>query len=191
MRAWITQELIEKKGFIGVAVEADWPDAAHFDHHIHGTSPDPMLESWPFSRFPTWMWANHSVLEFVYWLRAHNEKVASTENEVGFYGLDLYSLSSSIEAVLSYLEMARNRLLPERLERAIGVIYRPDAELQSHYFYVSMPQQFDEYVWFDETRAVEPVVRETTKGPPETFPLWSVADSNEAKASRYAAYHHC
>jgi protein-L-isoaspartate(D-aspartate) O-methyltransferase len=382
MRARITRELIEKKGFIGVAVEADWPDAAHFDHYIHGTSPDPMPESSPFSRFPTWMWANHSVLEFVYWLRAHNEKVASTKNEVGFYGLDLYSLSSSIEAVLSYLEtvdpktaevarvrygcltpwasdpelygratmtkqyrtcedeviatlqdllkkrldysiadgkrffdaeqnarlvtnaeryyrtmyyseknswnqrdehmfetlqsvlkfrgqqskvviwehnshigdaratemnargefnvgqlvrqeygdaaytigfgtdhgtvaaasewggpmevkrvqpshidsyervchdvqtdnfllplryplqeMARNRLLPERLERAIGVIYRPDAELQSHYFYASLPRQFDEYIWFDETRAVEPVVRETRKGMLETFPF--------------------
>ncbi len=382
MRARITQELIEKKGFSGVAVEADWPDAAHIDHYIHGTSPNPLLESSPFSRFPTWMWANHSVLEFTRWLKAHNEQVGVGENQVGFYGLDLYSLSSSIEAVLSYLEtvdpetaevarvrygcltpwasdpglygqatmtklyrtcedevitnlqnLLRNRLdyaradgnrffdaeqnarlvanaeryyrtmyyaennswnqrdqhmfetlqsvlafrgpqskivvwehnshigdaratemsargefnigqlvrqeygvlaynigfgtdhgtvaaasewggpmevkqvqpshidsyeyvchqvntdnfllplrnplqeithkrlLSERLERAIGVIYRPETELQSHYFYASLPRQFDEYIWFDETRAVEPLPRKTTRGMPDTFPF--------------------
>ena len=58
-----------------------------------------------------------------------------------------------------------------RLERAIGVIYRPESELQSHYFYASLPRQFDEYIWFDETRAVDPLSRETTKGMPETFPF--------------------
>jgi len=382
MRARITRELIEKKGFNVIAVEADWPDAAHIDHYIHGTSPDPLLESTPFSRFPTWMWANHSVLEFTHWLKAHNGKFTATEQQVGFYGLDLYSLYSSIEVVLNYLEKvdpetaqvarvrygclmpwasdpgmygqvtitrqyreceedvlatlqdllrkrmdysmadgeqffdaeqnarlvadaeryyrtmyyaensswnqrdqhmfdtlrsvlafrgaqskaviwehnshigdaratqmsargefnigqlvrqkypdaayligfgtdhgtvaaasewggpmevkqvqpshidsyehlchevktdnfllpltkplqekARNGLLPERLERAIGVIYRPETELQSHYFYASLPRQFDEYIWFDETRAVKPLTRETMKGMPDTFPF--------------------
>jgi protein-L-isoaspartate(D-aspartate) O-methyltransferase len=382
MRARITQELIEKKGFNVIAVEADWPDAAHINHFIHGTSPDPLLVSAPFSRFPTWMWANHSVLEFMHWLKANNEQIAAPENKVGFYGLDLYSLSSSIEAVLNYLEtidpetaevarvrygcltpwtsdpalygqatmtrryrecekdviaalqdlltrrmdyskadgqryfdaeqnarlvtnaeryyrtmyyaansswnqrdqhmfetlqavlafrgaeskaviwehnshigdaratemsargefnigqlvrqeygdaayligfgtdhgtvaaasewggpmevkrvqpshmdsyervchevrtdnfllplrkpqqeITRKRLLVERLERAIGVIYRPDTELQSHYFYASLPRQFDEYIWFDETRAVEPLSREITPGMPDTFPF--------------------
>lgn len=382
MRARITQELIEKKGFNVIAVEADWPDAAHINHFIHGTSPDPLLVSAPFSRFPTWMWANHSVLEFTHCLKAHNEQIDSLENKVGFYGLDLYSLSSSIDAVLNYLEtidpetaevarvrygcltpwtsdpalygqatmtrryrecekdviaalqdllkrsldyskadgqryfdaeqnarlvanaeryyrtmyyaennswnqrdqhmfetlqavlafrgpqakaviwehnshigdaratemsargefnigqlvrqkygdaayligfgtdhgtvaaasewggpmeikrvkaahidsyervchdvrtdnfllplrkpvqeITRKRLLVERLERAIGVIYRPDTELQSHYFYASLPRQFDEYIWFDETRAVEPLSREITRGMPDTFPF--------------------
>ena len=54
-------------------------------------------------------------------------------------------------------EEIRYELLPPRLERAIGVVYRPDSELQSHYFHASLPQQFDEYVWIDETRAVRPV----------------------------------
>jgi len=58
-----------------------------------------------------------------------------------------------------------------RLERAIGVIYRPETELQSHYFYASLPQQFDEYIWFDETRAVEALTRRTTKDIPDTFPF--------------------
>jgi protein-L-isoaspartate(D-aspartate) O-methyltransferase len=382
MRARITRELIEKKGFNIIAVEADWPDAAHIDHYIHGSSPDPLLESKPFSRFPTWMWANHSVLEFTHWLKAHNEKIYSPEEETGFYGLDLYSMFSSMEAVLNYLEkvdpetaevarlrygclmpwasdpamygqvaitrqyrecekdvldtlqnlmkkrvdysrvdgeqffnaeqnarlvanaeryyrtmyyaennswnqrdqhmfetlqsvlkfrgptskaviwehnshvgdaratqmsargefnigqlvrqeygdnayligfgtdhgtvaaasewggpmevkqvqpshidsyervchetmtdnfllplrkplqeITRKKLLAERLERAIGVIYRPETELQSHYFYASLPRQFDEYIWFDETRAVEPLTRETTKDLPDTFPF--------------------
>ena len=381
MRAKITQKLIEKKGFNIVAVEADWPDAAHIDHYIHGTALDPLLESKPFSRFPTWMWANHSVHTFVRWLKAHNS-VRSTDKQVGFYGLDLYSLYSSMEVVLNYLEkidpesaevarirygclmpwandpamygqititkqyrkcekdvlvtlqdllkkrleysmadgkqffnvvqnarlvanaeryyrtmyyaennswnqrdqhmfetlqavlkfrgenskaiiwehnshigdaratqmsargefnigqlarqeygdaafligfgtdhgtvaaasewggpmevkqvqpshidsyehtchevhsdnfllplrkpiqeITRKKLLAERLERAIGVIYRPETELQSHYFYASLPRQFDEYIWFDETRAVEPLTRETTKGMADTYPF--------------------
>tara|TARA_R110000787_G_scaffold220068_1_gene328791 strand:- start:9789 stop:11771 length:1983 start_codon:yes stop_codon:yes gene_type:complete len=382
MRARITRELIEKKGFTIVAVEADWPDAAHLDHYIHGTEPDPLLESKPFSRFPTWMWANHSVLKFGRWLKAHNAKISTADKQVGFYGLDLYSLFSSIEAVLRYLEkvdpgtaevarvrygclmpwaddpglygqviltkqyracegdvlatlqdllrkrmaysladgeqffnaeqnarlvanaeryyrtmyyaensswnqrdqhmfdtlqsvlafrgpqskaviwehnshigdaratqmgargelnigqlarqaygdkaynigfgtdhgtvaaasewggpmeikqvqpshvdsyerichevatdnfllplrkplkdVVRKKLLLERLERAIGVIYRPETELQSHYFYASLARQFDEYIWFDETRAVEPLTKVTTGGMPDTFPF--------------------
>ncbi len=382
MRARITRELIEKKGFNIVAVEADWPDASHIDDYIHGKSPDPLLESTPFSRFPTWMWANHSVLNFTHWLKDHNTTVRDPEKQVGFYGLDLYSLYSSIEAVLNYLDevdpgtaqvarmrygclmpwaddpgmygqvvitkqyrkcendvlatlrdllqkrtdytradgdrffnaeqnarlvtnaeryyrtmyyaensswnqrdqhmfdtlrsvlsfrgpqskaviwehnshigdaratqmsargelnigqltrqkftdscyligfgtdhgtvaaasewggpmevkqvqaahmdsyerlchdtetdnfilplsqplmqTTRNKLLAERLERAIGVIYRPETELQSHYFYASLPRQFDEYIWFDETRAVEPLTRETTRGMADTFPF--------------------
>jgi protein-L-isoaspartate(D-aspartate) O-methyltransferase len=68
-------------------------------------------------------------------------------------------------------EVIRNQLLPERLERAIGVIYRPETELQSHYFYASLPQQFDEYIWFDETHAVEALTKTTAKGIPDTFPF--------------------
>ncbi len=382
MRARITRELIEKKGFNVIAVEADWPDARHIDHYIHGTEPDPLLESKPFSRFPTWMWANHSVLDFIHYLKARNQELAASE-QVSFYGLDLYSLYASIEVVLNYLQqvdpetaqvarmrygcllpwatdpslygqfvitqqyracekdvlnmlqdllkkrmaysekdgerffdaeqnarlvanaeryyrtmyyveenswnqrdqhmfdtlqavlrfkganakvvvwehnshigdaratqmsargelnigqlvretyadeayligfgtdhgtvaaasewggpmevkrvqpshpdsyerlchaskvsrfllplrqprdpLVRKSLLPERLERVIGVIYRPETELQSHYFYACLPHQFDEYIWFDETRAVEPLSKETLGGEiPDTFPF--------------------
>ena len=52
------------------------------------------------------------------------------------------------------------KLMAERLERAIGVIYRPESELESHYFYACLPHQFDEYIWFDETSAVEALNRE-------------------------------
>lgn len=382
MRARISKALIERKGFTSIAVEADWPDAMNIDRYVHGIEPDPLRETAPFSRFPTWMWANHSVLRFAIWLKAYNETIPTQANKVGFYGLDLYSLSSSIEAVLNYLDAvdphtaeiarlrygclnpwlsdpvlysqiainrqyrkcedevlatlkdllkkrldytkadgkrffnaeqnarlvanaeryyrtmyyaennswnqrdehmfetlesvlnfrgpeskvivwehnshigdaratqmsargefnvgqlvrqkyadsayligfgtdhgtvaaasewggpmevkrvreshidsyervchevktdnfllplrtpikqaARTQLLAERLERAIGVIYRPDTELQSHYFYASLPRQFDEYIWFDETQAVVPVSKDTAKGTPDTFPF--------------------
>ena len=67
----------------------------------------------------------------------------------------------------------RDELLPPRLERAIGVVYRPETEMASHYFEASLPRQFDEYIWFDETAAVTPleVPRETSADLPETYPF--------------------
>ena len=65
----------------------------------------------------------------------------------------------------------RDELMAARLERAIGVIYRPDTELASHYFQAVLPSQFDEYVWFDETRAVEPLGRGRAAGLPDTYPF--------------------
>lgn len=103
MRARITKALIEKKGFDFVAVEADWPDAAQVDHFVRETRMEPTQEP-TFTRFPTWMWANRQVLEFVQWLRNHNRKASTEDQAVGFYGLDLYSLYSSINAIIGYLE---------------------------------------------------------------------------------------
>lgn len=383
MRARITRELVENLGFDIVAVEADWPDAARVDRYVRSTEvPAVPWQAEAFKRFPTWMWLNHEVNEFVEWLRSHNADVDDPARRVGFYGLDLYSLQSSIEAVLRYLEevdpetakIARERygclspwqsdpatygraalsgryrtcedevtamlrdllgkhleytsadgdrfvdaiqnarlvanaeqyyramyygsvdswnlrdrhmfntlrqllrfrgpasravvwahnshlgdaratemgargeinvgqlcreewgneayavgfgtdhgtvaaasdwggpieikevraahpdsyerifhesevdafllslrqparaeirevLEPVRLERAIGVIYRPETELQSHYFQAILPRQFDEVVWFDETRAVTPLPAEITTGVPETYPF--------------------
>jgi protein-L-isoaspartate(D-aspartate) O-methyltransferase len=102
MRARITQALIERKGFTIVAVEADWPDAAHIDHYVRETPVKPP-EGKPFARFPTWMWANLQVLSFVHWLRRHNRTLPG-DRRAGFFGLDLYSLYASISAVLAYLE---------------------------------------------------------------------------------------
>ena len=387
MRARITRELIEKKGFNIVAIEADWPDATSIDFFIRGSGHKPMFNKKPFSGFPTWMWANHSVLAFVHWLKDYNQSFNSAEDAVGFYGLDLYNMFSSIEAVLNYLQdidpkmaeaarwsygclmpwandpslysrvmqsgryrgceyevfavlqdllkkrefyrdldeqrffsavqnarlvrngeryyrtmyyanndswnqrdqnmfetlqavlnyrgqtskavvwahnshigdaratevsahgefnlgqrvretfgddayligfgtdhgtvaaasewggpmqvmqlqpshsdsyerlchdvkidnfllplrntnsrkpiqdITRKKLLEERLQRAIGVTYDPENELKKHYIYASLPRQFDEYIWFDETRAVKPLTRETLKGVADTFPF--------------------
>ena len=62
-------------------------------------------------------------------------------------------------------------LLRPRLERAIGVIYRPETELESHYFEAVLPRQFDEYVWFGDTNAVTPLCSEELKGVPDTYPF--------------------
>jgi protein-L-isoaspartate(D-aspartate) O-methyltransferase len=66
---------------------------------------------------------------------------------------------------------AVSQLLSPRLERAIGVVYRPETELQSHYFEAVLPRQFDEYIWFDHTRAVTPLATEELTGMPDTYPF--------------------
>jgi erythromycin esterase-like protein len=104
-RAEITKRLITERGFTAVAVEADWPDAYRINRYVRGMSQD--AESIDaladFKRFPTWMWRNADMLDFVGWLRAYNDSLPGKATKVGFYGLDLYSLHSSIEAVLRYL----------------------------------------------------------------------------------------
>ncbi|MEX2366411.1 MAG: erythromycin esterase family protein, partial [Pseudohongiellaceae bacterium] len=65
----------------------------------------------------------------------------------------------------------KKQLQHPRLERAIGVIYRPETEIASHYFTASLTRQFDEYIWFDETRAVDALGPEAGPGMPETFPF--------------------
>jgi protein-L-isoaspartate(D-aspartate) O-methyltransferase len=102
MRARITQELIVRRGFQFVAVEADWPDAARIDDYVLGGPRRSKVDFTPFTRFPTWMWRNAEVHDFVDWLRAHN--AADEGHKVGFHGLDLYSLFTSIAAVLAYLD---------------------------------------------------------------------------------------
>lgn len=102
MRARITQELIEQEGFDFVAVEADWPDATEIDAYVrHHAGERPHRK--PFQRFPRWMWANTDVMEFVHWLREHNRHLAPGDM-VGFHGMDLYSMQTSIDAVLAYLD---------------------------------------------------------------------------------------
>jgi len=381
MRARITKELILRRGFNFVAVEADWPDAARINQYVRHAPV--RQEQWKaFSRFPTWMWRNHEALDLVEWMRAWNAEVSEPERRASFHGLDLYSLFTSIAAVITYLsgvdpamaavarrryaslspweqdpavygravlsgrykdceapvvamlqdmlnrrieysqrdgdrffdaaqnarlvaaaeryyrvmyygaveswnlrdqhmfdtlerllefhgpgskgvvwehnshvgnaaatemgtrgehnvgqlsrarfaesaflvgfgtdhgtvaaasdwdgpmevkrvrpsheasyerlchesevkafmlhlrdpvrQAVRDELEAARLERAIGVIYRPESELQSHYFQACLPRQFDEYIWFDETRAVSPLPSVTASGVPETYPF--------------------
>jgi protein-L-isoaspartate(D-aspartate) O-methyltransferase len=103
MRARITRDLIALKGFRIVAVEADWPDARAIDRFVHDEAPELRPEG-AFTRFPTWMWANESVLDFATWLRAWNGARPDGDDRAGFYGLDLYSLYTSMRAVLAYLD---------------------------------------------------------------------------------------
>jgi erythromycin esterase-like protein len=105
-RARITRRLIEEKGFTVVAVEADWTDAYRVNRWVRGMTEDGTAEEalGGFRGFPTWMWRNADVLALIEWLREHNAGVLEDRPKVGLYGLDLYSLFASIEAVLGYLE---------------------------------------------------------------------------------------
>ena len=115
-RAEITKRLIAEQGFSAVAIEADWPDAARVNLYVRGVSDDAygVDALADFQRFPTWMWRNTDVVEFIEWLRAHNEARPADAYRAGWYGLDLYSLRTSMDAVLRYLE----RVDPAAAERA-------------------------------------------------------------------------
>jgi erythromycin esterase-like protein/predicted phosphoribosyltransferase len=106
-RARMTRRLIEEKGFCAVAAEADWPDAYRVNRYVRGSGGDSDAEEAlrGFGRFPTWMWRNTAVLDFVGWLRDHNDRSGCEDRaKAGFYGLDLYSMYRSIHEVISYLD---------------------------------------------------------------------------------------
>jgi len=131
-RAVITRRLIEEKGFAGVAVEADWPDAYRVNRYVRGsgTDEDAIEALADFERFPMWMWRNSDVLDFIGWLRAHND-TQPADRRVGFYGMDLYSLRASIQAVLAYL----SNVDPDAARRArirYGCFDQFDDELQQY-----------------------------------------------------------
>jgi len=105
LRAELTKRLIAENGFSAVAVEADWPDAYRVNRYVRSESDDDNADDAlaGFERFPTWMWRNTVVAEFVEWLRDYNRPLPDSKR-AGFYGLDLYSLFRSMEAVVEYLE---------------------------------------------------------------------------------------
>ena len=114
-RIRITQRLITEKGFTAVAVEADWPDAWRVNRYVRGLSDDADAAAAlsGFHRFPSWMWRNTEVRDFIEWLREYNAGHGH-KKQVGFYGIDLYSLFSSMQAVLAYLDQTD----PEAARRA-------------------------------------------------------------------------
>lgn len=103
-RIEITQELINKKNFMAVVIEGDWPDTYGIHRYLQGKS---AKNNWQdalmnFKRFPIWMWRNKTLPPFLQWLRNYNDGI-SLSQKIGFYGMDLYSLNSSMEAVINYL----------------------------------------------------------------------------------------
>jgi erythromycin esterase len=114
-RSQISKRLIREKGFSFIAVEGDWPDCYRLNRYIKGYTDDAkavdVLKH--FDRWPTWMWANWEVAALIEWLKGHNSSAAK-DNKVGFYGLDVYSLWESMEALMDYLEKTD----PKALEAA-------------------------------------------------------------------------
>jgi erythromycin esterase-like protein len=115
-RAEVTRRLIVDKGFDAVAVEADWPAALRASRYAQNTEDDAGAEQAlrGFERFPRWMWRNTEIVAFLEWLRERNAAVPEASAHVGFYGLDLYSLRESMQAVLRYFD----RTDPEAAQRA-------------------------------------------------------------------------
>ena len=105
-RAEITRLLIEDLGFTGVALEANWTDAWRVNEYVRGLGNDSTAEEalGGFSHWPTWMWRNTDVAAFVEWLRDRNDGVRDPADDAGVYGLDLYGLGESAQAVLAHLE---------------------------------------------------------------------------------------
>lgn len=113
-RSYITKKLIVEKNFSFVAVEGDWPDCYNINKFIKGQCEDgtqirDVLKD--FDRWPTWMWANWEIAALCDWMFLHNKE---HQQKVGFYGLDVYSLWESLEAIGKYLEMNE----PEALKAA-------------------------------------------------------------------------
>lgn len=105
-RMKITKRLIEEKGFSFIAVEGDWPDCYKVNRYIKGycvsgKNPREILDT--FNRWPTWMWANWEMIAFTEWLKYYNEKLPLNQ-KIGFYGLDVYSLWESMNAIVKYLK---------------------------------------------------------------------------------------
>ncbi|MDX1634823.1 MAG: erythromycin esterase family protein [Marinobacter sp.] len=114
-RVEITKRLIREQGLNAVAVEADWPAAYRVNRYIRGLGNDQSAEQAlrDFHRFPLWMWRNTVMLDFIEWLADYNDG-RSLETQVGFYGLDMYSLYESMYCVLEYL----GKVDPEAAEKA-------------------------------------------------------------------------
>jgi erythromycin esterase-like protein len=114
-RARITTRLIQEKGFSLIAVEGDWPDCYNVNRYIKGyvqTDAKAAAVLGSFKRWPTWMWANWEIVALSEWLRQHNLLV---DKKVSFYGLDVYSLWESMNAIISYLE----KTAPDAVEKAL------------------------------------------------------------------------
>jgi erythromycin esterase-like protein len=145
IRAELTRRLIVERGFSAIAAEADWPDASRVNRYVRGVGDDrdPGAALGDFRRFPQWMWRNTDTVELTAWLRGHNDQLAEPAR-VGFYGLDVYSLHSSIAAVLAYLEQRDPRLArrardryacfdvsgdePQHYGQAVSLGLQPDCE---------------------------------------------------------------
>jgi erythromycin esterase len=119
-RARLSQRLIGEKGFSFIAVEGDWPDCYQVNRyikHYNDSATDAYTVLHAFQRWPTWMWANWEVVALAEWLHQYNDS-RDPRSQVGFYGLDVYSLHESMAVLLDYITTNRPDAL-ETLQRAV------------------------------------------------------------------------
>lgn len=118
-RMKISLELIRNHGFQFIAFEGDWPDFEDINKSLLGKTEEPIdqLLNESFRRWPSWMWSNREMEEFIYNLRLHNLSIAP-ERRVRFHGLDLYSIHESaqrIPVILEQLDPALAKQVSNRL----------------------------------------------------------------------------
>ena len=99
------------------------------------------------------------------------KQVVPSHRQSHEYQFHLTEVPGLILSIGSASDELRQELSKRRLERAIGVIYRPDTELASHYFEADLAAQFDAYIWIDETHAVTPLETHLLQGVPDTYPF--------------------
>ncbi len=136
-RAALTRRLVEERGFRFVAVEGDWPDCYRVNRSVRlrpGSDDDPRDALDAFPRWPTWMWANDDVVEFCRWLREFNAG-RPADQRVGFYGIDVYSLWDSMQALIGWLREHE----PEHVDRAVDALrcFEPFGEDGAEYAFAS------------------------------------------------------
>ena len=135
-RTAITRRLVEERGFSFVAVEGDWPDCqrVHCAVTLRAPDADPREVLRGYERWPTWMWANEEVADLARWLKAHNASRDPGE-QVGFHGLDVYSLWDSLRSILGYLQEHE----PQHLDAAMEAFrcFEPYAEDPQEYAYAT------------------------------------------------------
>ncbi|MFP5370518.1 MAG: erythromycin esterase family protein, partial [Actinomycetes bacterium] len=136
-RAVLTRRLVEERGFRFVAVEGDWPDCYRVNRSVRlrpGSDDDPLDAVDAFARWPSWMWANDDVVEFCRWLRQFNSG-RPADSRVGFYGLDVYSLWDSMQALVAWLGEHE----PEHVGRAVDALrcFEPFGEDGAEYAFAS------------------------------------------------------
>jgi erythromycin esterase-like protein len=134
--------LIQEKGFSIIAVEADWPDAYRVNRYVRTNisssdqNSDQALSGFK-SRFPVWMWRNTVVKDFVDWMKEYNTKVNNSANEIGFYGLDVYSMNASRDAVIEYLETVDPELAA-KAKKSYGCFDRFSRDTDTYSYKVGM-----------------------------------------------------
>lgn len=135
VRAKLSKLLIEQKGFSALAVEGDWPSSQHVNRYIKGYDEDKetvqeVLNA--FRRWPTWMWANEEIAEFIDWLKMYNNKRIRNQ-KVGFYGIDMYSLWESMEEIIRHLSTSNPAGADLELAKKAFSCFEPFNSMPDHY----------------------------------------------------------
>lgn len=136
LRAEFSKRLIQEKGFAAIAVEGDWPSVYAINSYVKeyeiSTEKIRNLLVNSFNRWPSWMWANEEVMSFVSWLTKENQQRVSDE-KVGFYGIDMYSLYESIDEVVSFLESNTAYGVDLELAKKAFSCFEPYNRMPEHY----------------------------------------------------------